>query len=77
MAEVLRPVLQVADARHVPDGSGLSSAPEQRYRLDLSDGVHLQPGTLAASLNHLVRDGALRRGSVVHILDFNCDYRRR
>jgi len=70
-------VLQVADARHVPDGSGLSPAPEQRYRLDLSDGVHLQPGTLAASLNHLVRDGALRRGSVVHVLDFNCDYRRR
>ncbi|XP_034584479.1 replication protein A 70 kDa DNA-binding subunit C [Setaria viridis] len=73
----LRPVLQVADARHVPDGSGLSPAPEQRYRIDLSDGVHSQPGTLAASLNRLVRDGTLRRGSVVRVLDFVCDYRRR
>jgi len=72
-----RPVLQVADVRHVPDGSGLSPAPVQRYRLDLSDGVHSQPGTLAASLNHLARDGTLRRGSVVQVLDFYCDYRRR
>ncbi|CAN6340290.1 unnamed protein product [Urochloa humidicola] len=72
-----RPVLQVADARHVPDGSGLRPAPEQRYRIDLSDGVHSQPGTLAASLNHLVRDGSLRRGTVVRLLNFVCDYNRR
>ncbi|PUZ63665.1 hypothetical protein GQ55_3G086100 [Panicum hallii var. hallii] len=72
-----RLVLQVADVRHVPDGSGLRPAPEQRYRLDLSDGVHSQPGTLAASLNHLVRDGALLRGSVARVLDYTCDYRRR
>ncbi|CAL4896080.1 unnamed protein product [Urochloa decumbens] len=71
------PVLQVADARHVPDGSGLRPAPEQRYRIDLSDGVHSQPGTLAASLNHLVRDGALRRGTVVRLLDFARYYHRR
>ncbi|CAN6345001.1 unnamed protein product [Urochloa humidicola] len=72
-----RPVLQVADARHVPDGSGLRPAPEQRYSIDLSDGVHLQPGTLAASLNHLVRDGNLRRGTVVRLLNFVCDYYHR
>ncbi|CAN6336070.1 unnamed protein product [Urochloa humidicola] len=73
-----RPVLQVADARHdVPDGSGLRPAPEQRYAVYLSDGVHSQRGTLAASLNHLVRDGSLRRGSVVRLLDFACDYHRR
>ncbi|CAN6331135.1 unnamed protein product [Urochloa humidicola] len=72
-----RPVLQVADARHVPDGSGLRPAPEQRYRIDLSDGVHSQPGTLAASLNHLVREGDLRRGTVVRLLNFVCDYNRR
>jgi len=45
-----RPVLQVADVRHLPDGSVLSLASEQWYRLDLSDGMHSQPGTLAASL---------------------------
>ncbi|KAF8725641.1 hypothetical protein HU200_020183 [Digitaria exilis] len=73
-----RPVLQVADVRHVPDGSGLSPAPEQWYSLTLSDGVHSQPGKLAASLNHLARDGALCRGSVVRLLDFvRDDYHRR
>jgi replication factor A1 len=76
-SSTLRPVMQVADARHVPDGSGLSPAREQRYCIDLSDGVHSQPGTLAVSLNRLVSDGALRRGSVVRVLDFVCDYRRR
>ncbi|OEL37344.1 Replication protein A 70 kDa DNA-binding subunit C [Dichanthelium oligosanthes] len=72
-----RPVLQVADVRHGPDGSGLSPAPEQPYRLDLSDGVHSQPGTLDASLNHFARDGPLRRGSVIRVLDFVCDCYRR
>lgn len=73
-----RPVLQVADLRHVPDGTGLSPAPEQRYSITLSDGTHSQPGMLDASLNHLVRDGTLRRGSVVRLRDFvRDDYHRR
>ncbi|KAL6624795.1 hypothetical protein ACP70R_032116 [Stipagrostis hirtigluma subsp. patula] len=67
-----RPVLQVADLRHLVDGC-LDPAAEIRYSVKLSDGAHLQPGRLAVSLNHLVRDGALRRGSVVRVLDFVCD----
>jgi replication factor A1 len=63
MAEGLRPVLQVADA---PRPAG------ERYRLLLSDGVHSQQGLLAASLNRLVRDGDLRRGTVVRVLDYIC-----
>ncbi|KAL6619659.1 hypothetical protein ACP70R_034798 [Stipagrostis hirtigluma subsp. patula] len=67
-----RPVLQVADVRHLVDGC-LDPAAEIRYSVKLSDGAHLQPGRLAVSLNHLFRDGALRRGSVVRVLDFVCD----
>ncbi|GJM94342.1 hypothetical protein PR202_ga10981 [Eleusine coracana subsp. coracana] len=46
---------------------------ELRYSVDLSDGVYLQPATLAASLDDLVTDGALRRGSVVRVLHFVYD----
>ncbi|GJN36322.1 hypothetical protein PR202_gb25171 [Eleusine coracana subsp. coracana] len=51
------------------------SEAELRYSVDLSDGVYLQPATLAASLTNLVgRDGgALRRGSVVRVLRFVYD----
>ncbi|CAL4896078.1 unnamed protein product [Urochloa decumbens] len=64
--EGLRPVLQVADA---PRLLGYSAA-AARYRLALSDGEHLQLGVLAASLNGLVTAGALRRGSVIRVLDY-------
>ncbi|XP_034587144.2 replication protein A 70 kDa DNA-binding subunit C [Setaria viridis] len=70
LAEGLRPVLQVADGP-APRLVG-SSAAAARYRLVLSDGAHLQRGLLATSLNGLVADGALRRGSVVRVLDYVC-----
>lgn len=67
-AEVLRPVLQLADAPRLL----LAASPpaSRRYRLALSDGAHLQLGVLAASLNHLVAGGALRRGTVVRVLEY-------
>lgn len=65
-----RPVLQVADVRPLVD----PAAAELRYRVDLSDGKYLQPATLAASLSNLARDGALRRGSVIRVLDFAYDF---
>ncbi|CAN6336071.1 unnamed protein product [Urochloa humidicola] len=68
-AEGLCPVLQVAEA---PRLVGSSAAAAQRCRIVLSDGVHLQVGLLATSLNHLVADGVLRRGSVVRVLDYVC-----
>ncbi|RLN00544.1 replication protein A 70 kDa DNA-binding subunit C-like [Panicum miliaceum] len=67
-AEGLLPVLQVADAPRLVG----SSAAAAKYRIVLSDGAHLQRGVLATSLNHLVADGALRRGSVVRVLDYVC-----
>ncbi|KAL6624796.1 hypothetical protein ACP70R_032117 [Stipagrostis hirtigluma subsp. patula] len=68
----LRPVLQVAEVARVAGGS--SAAGAERYRILLSDGVHSQPGFLASSLNHLVSDGALRRGTVVRLLDYICSF---
>ncbi|TVU18301.1 hypothetical protein EJB05_34391, partial [Eragrostis curvula] len=61
-----RPVLQVADVRRMVEVV-------MRYSVKLSDGVHTLPGRLAISLNPLVRDGALRRGSVIRVLQFVCD----
>ncbi|KAL6624800.1 hypothetical protein ACP70R_032121 [Stipagrostis hirtigluma subsp. patula] len=63
-----RPVLQVAEVARVAGGSTAA----ERYRLVLSDGVHSQLAVVATSLNRLVSDGALRRGSVVRVLDYIC-----
>ena len=67
-AEGLRPVLQVAGAPRLVGSSAVAA----KYRLVLSDGAHLLQGVLATSLNHLVADGALRRGSVVRVVDYVC-----
>ena len=41
------------------------------YRVALSDGgERLQPGILAASLNHLVVRGALHRSTVIRVLEY-------
>ncbi|KAL6619660.1 hypothetical protein ACP70R_034799 [Stipagrostis hirtigluma subsp. patula] len=68
----LRPVLQVAEVARVAGGSTAAGA--ERYRILLSDGVHSQQGFLASSLNHLVSGGALRRGTVVRLLDYICSF---
>ncbi|KAL6624799.1 hypothetical protein ACP70R_032120 [Stipagrostis hirtigluma subsp. patula] len=69
----LRPVLQVAEAPRLV-GFSPAAGPERRhYRLLLSDGLHSQRGLLVgSSLNRLARDGALRRGAVVRVLDYFC-----
>ncbi|CAN6331137.1 unnamed protein product [Urochloa humidicola] len=65
--ERLRPVLQVANA---PRPLGYSAGAAARYLLALSDGAHVQLGVLAASLNGLVTAGALRRGTVIRVLEY-------
>ena len=64
-----KPVLQVADLK--PD-SGQQQKTEL-FRMLLSDGVHSQQSMLAAALNHLVTDGALRAGSIVQLQDITCN----
>ena len=67
----LRPVLQVADARQLP-GLPRSASSTPRCRLVLSDGVHCLQGVLVSGLAHLVADGALRRGTVLRLLEYQC-----
>jgi replication factor A1 len=71
----LRPVLQLADAPQMAGGGPALEA--GRYRVALSDGgASLHPGMLAASLNHLVARGALRRGTVIRVLEYFAGFSR-
>ncbi|XP_066368674.1 replication protein A 70 kDa DNA-binding subunit A-like isoform X2 [Miscanthus floridulus] len=71
----LRPVLQLADAPQMAGGGPASEA--GRYRVALCDGgARLHPGMLAASLNHLVARGALRRGTVIRVLEYLTGFSR-
>ncbi|TVU30006.1 hypothetical protein EJB05_21606, partial [Eragrostis curvula] len=39
----------------------------------LSDGIHKQQAMLATTYNHLVRDGTIRAGTIVQLVDFICN----
>jgi replication factor A1 len=65
----IKPVLQVADVRPVT-AKGVAGA--ERFRMLVSDGVHSVQSMLSTDLNRLVRDGTLRPGSVVHLLEIMC-----
>lgn len=67
----LKPVLQVADIRLV-NTQNPSSATE-RYRLLLSDGLHLQQGMLATQRNELVKSGTLQKGSIIRLMQAVCN----
>lgn len=70
-ALALRPVLQVADVRQLP-GLSRSAVSTPRCGLVLSDGVHCLQGMLVSGLAHLVADGALPRGTVLRLLEYQC-----
>ncbi|KAJ4829421.1 hypothetical protein Tsubulata_006616 [Turnera subulata] len=65
----LKPTLQVTELKQVQ-----TKQPQQndRFRLVLSDGSHLQQAMLGTKINHLVKDGHLRSGSIVRLLQFTC-----
>ncbi|KAK9716124.1 hypothetical protein RND81_06G212600 [Saponaria officinalis] len=69
--EEVKPVLQVADIRLVNTQNAMSSS--ERYRLLLSDGVHLQQGMLATQHNDLVKSGRLQKGSLLQLFKFVCN----
>ncbi|TVU05639.1 hypothetical protein EJB05_48808, partial [Eragrostis curvula] len=66
VAMLQQPVMQVVRVVR----SGLENY--EKCQLALSDGVHTQ-NVLASHLNHLVKEGQLRDGTVVRILDFTCN----
>ncbi|XP_059640341.1 replication protein A 70 kDa DNA-binding subunit A-like [Cornus florida] len=66
----VKPVLQVADIRLV---NTQHQSNNERYRILLSDGLHLQQGMLATQKNDLVRSQKLQKGSVVQLTQFVCN----
>ncbi|KAF8725644.1 hypothetical protein HU200_020186 [Digitaria exilis] len=68
---MLQPVLQVVDVVKVGNPQRNPAAVE-RFRMVLSDGVHSVQCMLATTINPLVRDGAIKQGSVIHLQEFNC-----
>lgn len=67
----VKPVLQVADIRLV--NTQQQSNSNERFRILLSDGCHLQQGMLATQRNELVKSGRLQKGSVVQLTQFVCN----
>ncbi|CAL5359421.1 hypothetical protein CsSME_00049574 [Camellia sinensis var. sinensis] len=65
----VKPVLQVADLRLV----NTQNQSNERYRILLSDGSHLQQGMLATQKNDLVRSQSLQKGSIVQLTQFVCN----
>ncbi|XP_042506103.1 replication protein A 70 kDa DNA-binding subunit E-like [Macadamia integrifolia] len=66
----LKPVLQVTDIRLV---NTQQQSTNERYRILLSDGSHLQQGMLATQMNFLVKSGKLQKGSIVRLTQFVCN----
>ncbi|KAG8084585.1 hypothetical protein GUJ93_ZPchr0010g7975 [Zizania palustris] len=73
-AGMIQPVLQVVDVRPVTTKNAPATPkPADRFRMMLSDGTHTQQSMLATALNNLVKDGALRPGTIIHLNDFMCN----
>jgi replication factor A1 len=65
----LKPVLQVMDVRLVNTTRNAA----ERFRMVLSDDVHtLQSMISTAAENRWVKDGAIVKGAIVHLLEFTC-----
>ncbi|KAG5524408.1 hypothetical protein RHGRI_031156 [Rhododendron griersonianum] len=69
VAADVKPVLQVADVKLV----NTKSIGNERYRILLSDGVHLHQGMLVTKKNDLVRSQRLQKGSIVQLSQFVCN----
>ncbi|KAL6619665.1 hypothetical protein ACP70R_034804 [Stipagrostis hirtigluma subsp. patula] len=67
----LQPVLQVMDVRQVANTNKPAGSTE-RFRMVLSDGVHTLQSMLATAENYRVRDGSIRKGSILHLQEFTC-----
>lgn len=63
----VKPIVQVVDIKLLSSSSGQQN---ERYRILLSDGVHLQQGMLGTQMNYLVHQKKLQKGSVVQLSQF-------
>jgi replication factor A1 len=69
----MHPVLQIVDVKQIQAQQAQAqqqqgvNASQERFRLIVSDGEHYQQAMLATQLNHLVKDGNLRKFTVVQV----------
>ncbi|KAF4363568.1 replication protein A 70 kDa DNA-binding subunit A [Cannabis sativa] len=63
----LKPLVQILDIKHI--GSS-----QERYRLLISDAVSTQHAMLATQLNDRVKDGSIRNGSVIQLIEYLCSF---
>ncbi|KAF2287153.1 hypothetical protein GH714_038458 [Hevea brasiliensis] len=61
----LKPLVQVVDIKQI--GSA-----QERYRLLISDSVSTQHAMLATQLNDRVKNGFVKKGSVIQLIDYIC-----
>ena len=67
-APVVMQVVDTVGIRLLAVRHGMPGGRVERYSLVLSDGLHTMEIKLITPLRHLVRDGCVRRGSVVRLL---------
>ena len=63
----LQPHLQVFDI--APFGQGTQAT--NRYKLELSDGLHLQKETLPRKFNDLITSDKIQKGSIIHVTHYS------
>jgi replication factor A1 len=70
--ETLQAVLQVIDVRHVANKNNDNPSASDRFRMLLSDGVYSLQSMLATAENQRIRDGSIRKGSIIHLQEYTC-----
>lgn len=65
----VQPVLQVVSMRSIGSTANQVNGSE-RYRLSISDGSFTQQGMLSTQLNELVRNGFIKVGSIIKLVQF-------
>ncbi|KAH9290005.1 hypothetical protein KI387_034122, partial [Taxus chinensis] len=65
----LKPAVQVLDIKQI----GTTNNMQERYRMVLSDGTHMQQAMLATQLNEYVKSGQIQKGSVVQLIEYICN----
>ena len=67
------PVVQILDMRLVNTQGGQPLAPDkERFRVRISDGLHFQQGMLGTQTNDMVKQGKLKKGSLIRLKEFVC-----
>lgn len=60
-----KPLVQVLDIKRIVTD-------QERYRFLISDSLWAQQAILATQLNDQVRDGRVKKGSIVQLIDYIC-----